>query len=175
MSGDANWLGTVTEDPGPPPLYDVPSPTQLNGTGTTVDLVPTFYADGNNVEITADVTTIYTTPVSVGPGQYFCTCSIFYFKTVSGSADWNTNENYALEVQNNISGTIASCDLTFSPYYMAYKDGLNCNSYISFSGVVGLSGTGTIRVVLTTLNRSAGKSIRVDILSIQKISPVYDP
>lgn len=168
-----NWLGVGA--PAETPLYDVPSPTQLNGTGTTVDLVPTFFGDGNLIQITADVTTIYTTPVSFGPGQYFITCSIFYWKDTSGTADWNTNENYYFEVQNNTSGTFASCDLTFSPYYMAYKDGTNNNSYISFSGVIGLSGTGTFRCVLSVLNRSSGKSARVDILSVQKISPIYDP
>jgi hypothetical protein len=58
---------------------------------------------------------------------------------------------------------------------MAQKDGLNSNSYISFSGVVGLSGTGTFRVVLSVNNRTSGKAIRVDVISFQKISPVYDP
>jgi hypothetical protein len=168
-------LGILPSGPGQTPLYNVPSPTQLNGTGTSVDLVPTFYGDGDNIQITADVTTIYTTSVSFGPGQYFCTCSIFYYIETIGGGDWAASENYALEVQNNISGTIAACDLTFSPYYMAQKDGVNSNSYISFSGVVGLSGTGPFRVVLSVRNRTSGKAIRVDVISFQKISPVYDP
>lgn len=162
----ASWLGQPEQ-----PLYDVPSPTQINGTGTSVDLVPVIYGDANNIQITQTVNTLYTTP-SYGPGEYFCTVSLFYFKDTIGTADWNTNENYWFEVVHSSSPTIAVCDFTISPYYTAYKDGLTNNSYLSMSGVVGSSGSGTYTVNLNVLNRSAGKSARVDVISLQKITPV---
>lgn len=162
----ASWLGQPEQ-----PLYDVPSPTQINGTGTSVDLVPVIYGDGDNVQITQAVNTLYTTP-SFSAGEYFCTVSLFYFKDTYETVDWSTNENYWFEVVHSSSPTISVCDFTITPYYTAYKDGLNNNSYLSMTGVVGCSGSGTFLVYLNVLNRSSGKSARVNCISLQKITPV---
>jgi hypothetical protein len=169
-----NWLGQgvgATGPTGPAPLAIVPSPTQLNGTGTTVDLISRAnMASGLNISLPNDTSlvTLFTTTQSFPAGTYFVMCGFFYYKDGSGAPDYNTNENYNFDVTSS-SATAAQCDLTISPYYFCDKSiASQFPGYAQMSGYLVLSGTATMTVRLQRFNPSTSKIARVDWMTVQK-------
>lgn len=150
----------------------IPSPTQLNGTGALVDLVPRIITKGTSavsLPVSNATTTIYTFPAALAAGTYLITYNLQLLRD-AGGANWNTNEYAYTEVYTS-SGFPAdySAIATFQPYYQTNlaPDG---DVFFPVSGFIQLTSTQT-PIISVTRNgtQSANKSAAVFFVSCQKV------
>ena len=169
----ANWLGSVFTDP---PAVTA-SPTQLNGTGATVQLVPTILSFIDNPtpvalgNVDGGITVIYTSPTSVVAGTYWCHAVVNISST---AVSWSSNEQMAFSI-NTVAqtGIIASSTETFcQPYYISSSPGIGGNFSVACSGLVQLDATAFPRVTVMRLGTGLTGTRYGDVQSIiwQKIA-----
>lgn len=159
MSNYPNWLGV-----GPAPLYNVPSPTQLNGTGTTVDLIPTIY-DITNSAIslnTSGTTTLWTSP-SLAIGVYAVTAAAQFY--VGGIPTWSAGESFTLYFGTPFyNSALISCQ----PYYQADNGSY---VYVTMNGLIKLTSAGTVSIIINRAGTTtANKLGDVTSVTVQRIA-----
>jgi hypothetical protein len=150
----------------------IPSPTQLNGAGALVDLVPTILTKGSSIvslPVSNATTTIYTFPAALVAGTYLITYNLQLSRD-GGGANWNTNEYAYTEVYTS-SGFPAdySAIATFQPYYQTNL-APGGDVFVPVSGFIQLTSTQT-PIISVTRNgtQSANKSAAVFFVSCQKV------
>jgi hypothetical protein len=150
----------------------IPSPTQLNGTGALVDLVPTIITKGSSIvslPVSNATTTIYTFPSALAAGTYLITYNLQLLRD-GGGANWNTNEYAYTEVYTS-SGFPAdySAIATFQPYYQTNL-APGGDVFFPVSGFIQLTSTQTPIITVTRNGtQSANKSAAVFFVSCQKV------
>jgi len=150
----------------------VPSPTQLNGAGALVDLVPTIITKGSSIvslPVSNATTTIYTFPSALAAGTYLITYNLQLLRD-AGGANWNTNEYAYTEVYTS-SGFPAdySAIATFQPYYQTNL-APGGDVFFPVSGFLQLTSTQTPIITVTRNGtQSANKSAAVFFVSCQKV------
>lgn len=168
-----NWLGSTFVDP---PAVTA-SPTQLNGTGATVQLVPTILSFIENPtpvalgNVDGGQTVIYTHPTSVVAGTYWCHAVV---NVTSSTVSWSQNEQMTFTISTTAqTGLIASSTETFcQPYYISSGPGIGGNFSIAASGLIQLNATAFPRVVIMRLGTGITGNRFGDVQSfiIQKIA-----
>jgi len=150
----------------------IPSPTQLNGTGALVDLVPTILTKGSSsvsLPVSNATTTIYTFPSALAEGTYLISYNLQLLRD-GGGANWNTNE-YASTGIYTSTGFPAdySAIATFQPYYQTSL-APSGDVFFPVSGFLQLTSTQTPIITVTRNGtQSANKSAAVIFVSYQKV------
>jgi hypothetical protein len=142
----------------------IPSPTQLNGTGPLVDLVPTVY-DITNSPISLNdtgTTTLWTSP-TLAIGVYQVNAAAQFY--VGGIPSWQTNESFTLYIGTPFyNSAIISCQ----PFYQADNGSF---VYVTMSGLIKLTSAQTVSLIINrSATGSANKLGDVTSLTLQKIA-----
>jgi hypothetical protein len=150
----------------------IPSPTQLNGTGALVDLVPTIITKGTSyisIPQSGATVTLYTFPSALAAGTYLITYNL-ELVIDAGGANWNTNEQCYTEVYTSSSFPADwSAIATFQPYYQTNLVP-NGGVFVTVSGFFQLTSTQTPIIRFARNGTpSANKSASINFVSCQKV------
>lgn len=175
MSSSSYAYIVSPNDPPPAGLTEIPSPTQLNGTGPLVDLVPRVLSKGDNTTIAlsntpAAFTTLYTFPEALEAGTYIINYTLECSTGSPTNTNWNTDEYIYTETFTSTSFPADwSCIASFQPYYQSFLPP-QAGVFFGVSGFIQLNSTLTpiIRIARNgTL--SASKFAAVIFVSCQKV------
>ena len=153
----------------------IPDPTQLNGGGPYVDLVPKILVNTESPtpvalgNIPGD-TVIYTSGSSVGAGTYRVEAN-FILKTTS--ATWQTSEALLLSIRTTSNtGVVTSPELSVQPDYFAYFPSATEDIFATVSGLLELNATAFPNCTVTRGGGgiSANKTGAITSFTIQKIA-----
>lgn len=155
----------------------IPSPTQLNGAGALVDLVPTILtkgAGGSSVPLsnTSGVyTTLFTFPSALAPGTYIINYNLECQTGTPTATNWNTNEYVYTEVYTSTSFPADwSAVASFTPYYQSYNPPTG-GVFFPVSGFLELSSTLTPIIRIGRQGTlSTSKTGLIIFASVQKIA-----
>jgi hypothetical protein len=154
----------------------IPSPTQLNGAGPIVDLIPQIIRNVNTptgvaLDITPGSTTIvYTAPSSVSAGTYLVAAN--FSLTAGSSSSWSSSEAIICDIATtDVVGVITIPVVTVQPAYFSYFPALSQPVYLRVEGLLQADSGGTIccRVTRAGTGISANKFGDVFNLTVQKI------
>jgi len=143
----------------------IPSPTQLNGTGALVDLVPTVY-DITNSPISLNdtgTTTLWTSPTTLAIGVYSVNVTAQFY--VGGIPSWQSSESFTLYIGTPFyNSAIISCQ----PFYQADNGSF---VYVTMTGLIKLTSAQTVSLIINrSATGSANKLGDVTSLTLQKIA-----
>jgi len=153
----------------------IPDPTQLNGGGPYVDLVPKILVNTESPtpvalgNIPGD-TAVYTSATKVGPGTYRVEAN-FILKTTG--ATWQTSEALLLSIRTDANtGVVTSPELSVQPDYFAYFPSVTEDIFATVSGLLELNTEAFPNCVVTRGGGSitADKTGAITSFTIQKIA-----
>jgi hypothetical protein len=150
----------------------IPSPTQLNGAGALVDIVPRVLTKGASIVSLPQsntTTTVYTFPAALVSGTYLITYNLQLIRD-AGGANWNTNEYVYTETYTSTGFPADWSSIgTFQPYYQTNL-APSGDVFVTVSGFMLLTSTQTPIITVTRNGtQSANKSALVNFVSCQKV------
>jgi hypothetical protein len=165
-----NWLGEPES-----PLYDVPSPTQINGTGPTVDLVPNviLFAEFPSFyplsDIAGTINILYTDTTLRQAGTYLVMAN-FAFKTEL--AAWASSESMILDIcTTNTANVSIIPNLTLQPGYFNDNNSIPKELELAIVGLIKLTGPAYLNARATRQGTlSANKVGGIQSFTAQKIA-----
>lgn len=153
----------------------IPNPTQLNGTGALVDLVPQIIVNSENptpvaLGSIAGDTIIYTSATSLSAGTYRVEAN---FRLATTSATWLTSEAIILSIGTTaLTGLVTNPELSLQPDYFNYFPDAAETIFATVSGLLQLNATAFPNCVVTRGGGgiSANKTGAITSFTIQKIA-----